>query len=111
MAETQKGFFKEFRSYTSKCNPSDFARPVATKQARAISKVSTKEADSYLKSQTYFYKNDALRQSNASLLAYQNSRSNLLSQPKRVNDKFKSPHESKRCGSAFISRRNKNLEL
>ena len=72
-AEQAQNFFQGFRTYKEKSRPSDFARPVATKQARAMSKVTPKTTDPYLKSQTFFFKNDQLRQSNASLLKYQHA--------------------------------------
>ena len=47
-AEQAQNFFQGFRSYKEKVRPSDFARPVATRQARAISKVTAKTTDTYL---------------------------------------------------------------
>ena len=68
--ETEQNFISGFRTYSAKCNPSDYARPVATKKARNMSKISSQPVDSYLHSQTFHFKDDALRQSNACLLAY-----------------------------------------
>ena len=49
-AETIKNFVKDFRTYRTGERPYDYAKPIATKEARAISKVTPTTVDSFLAS-------------------------------------------------------------
>ena len=89
-AQLTRSFVGKLRHYGRSGDPSEIARPIATKQARAISKVGAdkRNVDPYLHSQTYFFKNDSLRQSNSKMYRYQVEHDTFLSKPKRVAAKF-----------------------
>ena len=47
-ADLSQQYWSGFRQHKARVSPADFAKPVATKQARALSKVTTVPKDSYL---------------------------------------------------------------
>ena len=89
-AQLTRSFVGQLRHYGRSGDPSEIARPIATKQARAMSKVGAGKntVDPYMHSQTYFFKNDSLRQSNRNMVRYQEEHNAYLARPKKVVPKF-----------------------
>ena len=92
-AEFSRHFVSSLRYYETPCTPADIVRPKTTKGARSMAKVMSSSVNSsqgnpYMRSQTYFMKNAAIKEKTRQMHRYQEDRSRLLSTPKKENEKF-----------------------